>query len=245
MGYYPKYSDSRLDQFCIYCGETPNTREHVPPKMLLNKPYPNFLHVVPVCKTCNNGFSLNEEYLSCLIECARCGSAEPKKLFRNKVKETLIAKKSLNRRLKSSIRSSLIGYVLTAVEKQRVKDTIIKICQGHAAYELSETSLGAPSKVLVKPINQMTSTEKKKFESRIKNKLLPEVGSRFMLKVLMDLSSNWNHVQAGQYRFMTGISDRIVVKIVISEYLACEIVWDKNEIKEEDIPEFWRLGNPI
>lgn len=62
------FSDLRLNTQCAYCGEYPETRDHVPSKIILENPFPENLPVVPSCLKCNNGFSLDEEYFACLIE---------------------------------------------------------------------------------------------------------------------------------------------------------------------------------
>lgn len=53
---------------CVYCGAKADTREHVPSKVFLNKPYPDNLGIVPACFKCNNSFSRDELFLSILIE---------------------------------------------------------------------------------------------------------------------------------------------------------------------------------
>ena len=83
------FSDERLDEFCSYCGKKPETRDHVPSKVLLDKPFPENLPIVPACKKCNEDLSLDEEYFSCLIECILCGTTEIDKLKREKIKKIL------------------------------------------------------------------------------------------------------------------------------------------------------------
>ncbi|HKT54823.1 MAG TPA: hypothetical protein VJP88_10260 [Caulobacteraceae bacterium] len=56
-----------LDQFCLYCGRPADTREHVPPKTLLEKPWPINLRTVPACGPCNRSWSLDEEYLAVVL----------------------------------------------------------------------------------------------------------------------------------------------------------------------------------
>ena len=79
------FSDSRLEGYCAYCGDITNTRDHVPSKILLDEPYPENLPVVPACSKCNQGFSLDEEYLACLIECIIVGSTKPRDVKRDKM----------------------------------------------------------------------------------------------------------------------------------------------------------------
>jgi hypothetical protein len=48
---------------CVYCGcEDGVTVDHVPPKLLLARPYPENLLTVPACKKCNKSFQANDEY---------------------------------------------------------------------------------------------------------------------------------------------------------------------------------------
>ncbi|HET8774378.1 MAG TPA: hypothetical protein VFP80_11320, partial [Thermoanaerobaculia bacterium] len=68
------FADERHAAFCAGCGGAPETRDHVPSKVLLDEPYPENLPVVGVCASCNQGVSLDEEYTACVIECARLGA---------------------------------------------------------------------------------------------------------------------------------------------------------------------------
>jgi hypothetical protein len=55
---------SRPERPCIYCGRvTDPTDDHVPPKLLLERPYPPNLLTVPACLRCNRGFARDDEYL--------------------------------------------------------------------------------------------------------------------------------------------------------------------------------------
>ncbi len=50
-------------QLCVYCiRETANTVDHIPPKLLLSKPYPENLLTVPACRDCNLSFQKDDEY---------------------------------------------------------------------------------------------------------------------------------------------------------------------------------------
>jgi hypothetical protein len=53
---------------CIYCGaEGDLTLDHVPPKLLLARPYPPNLVTVPACLTCNRSFQKDEEYTRAML----------------------------------------------------------------------------------------------------------------------------------------------------------------------------------
>jgi hypothetical protein len=48
---------------CVYCGHGDGeTVDHVPPKLLLARPYPKNLLTVPACRKCNASFQTNDEY---------------------------------------------------------------------------------------------------------------------------------------------------------------------------------------
>jgi hypothetical protein len=44
---------------CVYCGQVADTRDHVPPKALLRKPFPDNLITVPACARCNKEWGSN------------------------------------------------------------------------------------------------------------------------------------------------------------------------------------------
>lgn len=48
---------------CAYCGSKDAiTVDHVPPKLLLARPYPENLPTVPACRECNASFQADDEY---------------------------------------------------------------------------------------------------------------------------------------------------------------------------------------
>lgn len=53
---------------CAYCGETESlTDDHVPPKLMLEEPYPKNLVTVPACFDCNQKFQKDDEYTRTVI----------------------------------------------------------------------------------------------------------------------------------------------------------------------------------
>lgn len=89
------FADERHAAFCAGCGGVPETRDHVPSKVLLDEPYPENLPVVGVCASCNHGVSLDEEYTACVIECARLGVQTAEEAERPKIQRILAAKPRL------------------------------------------------------------------------------------------------------------------------------------------------------
>ena len=97
------YSDERLRCFCVHCGGSTGTRDHVPSKVLLDEPYPENLPSVPACSQCNSSFSLDEEYVACLIECILAGSTDPTRINRMRIRDILKKRPALTSRLQQSL----------------------------------------------------------------------------------------------------------------------------------------------
>lgn len=56
-------SDPSTGIICAYCGAgAPETADHIPPKNLFSKPFPENLLTVPCCKRCQKGWSKDDEY---------------------------------------------------------------------------------------------------------------------------------------------------------------------------------------
>jgi hypothetical protein len=50
-------------RMCVYCRKVKKTTDdHVPPKLLLEKPFPSNLVTVPACRDCNQSFMKDDEY---------------------------------------------------------------------------------------------------------------------------------------------------------------------------------------
>ena len=77
-----EFVDERQKTWCIRCAREMrglrNSRDHVPSKVLLRKPYPTNLPVVDICSRCNAGFAKDEEYVAVFMSAVLSGSSEPK-----------------------------------------------------------------------------------------------------------------------------------------------------------------------
>lgn len=83
--------------YCAYCGiKLAETRDHIPPKGIFNKPRTHDLITVPACSTCNHGFSSDDELFKVYMgfHAAR-SSANGEKLFKKGAVPTLKRKKGL------------------------------------------------------------------------------------------------------------------------------------------------------
>lgn len=229
MKQYLNFADQRYGQTCIYCHENIETREHTPPRVFLDEPFPGNLPVVGACKKCNNGFSLDEEYTACLIACVICGSTDPQKIGREKIKRILIDKPALQNKLAQAIFEDN-GVTCFAVEETRVRKVVRKIASCHILYELNlevDAFDDNTCSDIVKPISTMTEEDWQAFINIDSSDICiwPEVGSIAMQRLIEDdpsFQNGWNVVQPGRYRYCV-IQDLsiIEVRMVFSEYLAC------------------------
>ncbi len=229
MEQFPKIWDERQTAWCTYCAGDTLTRDHVPSRVLLDEPHPDNLPVVSACERCNVGFSADEEYMACLIECAVAGSVSPSDMSREKIRRILSARPALMARL-TLVRSERNGIVRFSPEDQRVKNIILKLARGHALFELNEPQYQSPSNMGFCPLPLLSEEERVRFESSPDTGLLPEVGSRAMQRGINlgtpGFSSEWVVVQKNRYRYLAAITGGLVVRMVLSEYLACEVIWD-------------------
>lgn len=228
MKQLPSYGDVRTLAFCAFCGGATGTRDHCPSRVFLDEPFPENLPVVPACAVCNRGFSEDEEYFACLVSCVIAGSTDPAAMSREKTKRILSQKPALRARIEQSRVVSNQGIVFMP-EHKRVSAVIAKLAQGHALYELHESCAEAPVEVAYLPLPLMSDAQRESFEHPEHAGAWPEVGSRAMQRLIIgtDVSSGgWLDVQHGRYRFHASQAGGVEVRIVIHEYLACQVRWE-------------------
>lgn len=220
--------DDRQTGFCCYCGGSTETRDHVPSKAFLDEPYPSNLPVVFACKSCNNGFSLDEEYLSCFLECVACGTTDPSSMKREKVRSIFNRKPALVSRFNQSCQNILDGRTSFFADMLRIKNVVLKLARGHAVYELNEPQLDDPEHLVVIPLSSLDPGSRASFETPLKSFVLPEVGSRGSQRLLVNDpgASVWINVQEGRYRYLASTGKWSIVRIVIGEYLVGEVAWN-------------------
>lgn len=203
----------------------------MPSRCLLDDPLPENIHTIKACDVCNQGFSKDESYLACFVEVVINGSIEHIDSMRPKVRSALSENPGLAARIRASRRETP-GCVVWVPELDRISRIVEKLAQGHAAYELAEPHLGnkfdRASSVDFWPMATMSENDRQVFENSTVSHSWPEVGSRAMQR-LVTLGSHrlnqWISVQPNRYRYMTS-PDGPTVRIVLSEYLACEVSWN-------------------
>ena len=202
----------------------------MPSKVFLDEPYPANLMVCSSCLNCNNSFSIDEAYVACFLECVLAGEADPEMVRRVKIAKVLANDAVLLERLRRSRRENE-PLPTWNVEQDRVRTVVVKLARCHAAYEYSLPQLEEPSFIGLAPLLTMTASGRSAFEDADGSVLAgwPEVGSRAMQRLLIVDSNvfqdDWIVVQEGNYRFRVSQEDGLTVKMVLREYLACEVCW--------------------
>lgn len=227
------FFDRRLSQCCAYCGGKPSTRDHVPSKVLLDKPYPPQLPVVKACEKCNQGFSLDEEYLACLLDCVISDSADHQRVGRKKVQRLLRKKPALSQIISEARRVLDDGMAYWEPHAERVKNVLLKLAIGHATYENAEFYGVTPDispEVGFAPLPTLSPAQQRDFETPPPLEVLPEIGTRAFNRLVVLgpdtlVVDSWNVVQSGRYRYMTSFGTDVVVRVVLSEYLLGEVIW--------------------
>lgn len=223
------FSDVRLENLCSYCGGRPDTRDHVPSKILLDEPFPDNLPVVPCCNECNQSFSLDEEYIACFLECVICGSTTIQNLRREKIRTILENKPSLREKIQQSMIFQN-RQKFFKIEEKRLKNIALKLAKGHSKYENSEIQFDEPRHFAYKTLNSMSKMEIDVFLAESTLIKAPEIGSRAMQNLYInsdnDLITHWIKVQPNIYEYcITQTLGGLSVKIIIWNYLAIELVW--------------------
>lgn len=230
------FMDERLTGICVYCGAPhPDTRDHVPSRVLLDKPYPPQQPVVGACEKCNASFSLDEQYLACFIECVIRGTVEVAGLQRTKIRRILGDSPSLQHRIEACMRKDAAGNLLWQPEADRVRKIILKLARGHVAYELYPI-FEEPFEVILAPLPVLSKEEQAAFAlggmTTGKLGLWPEIGSRAFSRALgkkpdhLDQQGEWLVVQPDRYRYAVVETGGVLVRMVLSEYLACAVYWN-------------------
>jgi hypothetical protein len=197
-------SDERWAAFCAYCGEAPTTRDHVPPRVFMDVPYPDNVPIVQSCRDCNEGASLDELYVACLLEVAICGSADPARVRRQKIASAIQKRPGHGARLAASL-SPGRGVLLNDDDTRRISAVVEKIARGLWSYETSESAGLSAATSSWALLECLTPLQADSFRRLAEPKLLPEVGSRMLTRVLTSDSGlappRWIVVQPGRFSY--------------------------------------------
>jgi hypothetical protein len=183
MRQYSNLGDKRRLASCIHCGGSTETRDHNPFKVFLDKPYPTNLPVVLACSMCNSGFSSDGEYVACLLDCVIAGTTEIARLPRKKIRDILSGKPALAARIARG-RQQVGSEIAFSIEYDRIRNVVLKLARGHAAFDLNEPRTDEPSELYILPHHLMTPECSRELEARPALIMWPEVGSRAIQRIL-------------------------------------------------------------
>ena len=164
------FSDIRLKGVCAYCGTAAVSRDHVPSKALLRKPYPPNLPVIWACYNCNNELSADEEYLRLFMHCVLAGTTHPELHADEDVARGLRRHAALRDRIERSRskQSTLLdGPQHNWIpEMERIDRVVLKNAAGHAYYEFGEPEEGEVRFVGAAPLQAMPEGLRQVFAAR-------------------------------------------------------------------------------
>ncbi len=172
---------------------------------------------------------MDEEYFACLIECLISGTTELEGLSRKKIVEILRKKNALKARLDSAciIDNDVVKF---NIEPKRIENVISKLAYGHAKFEISETQYKLPHYLSYEGLQNMTQDQIDQFFVVTELKKAPEIGCRSMQNMCFTQEGvpidSWINVQDNIYMYsVTSMMEFLKVRMIIWNYLACEVVW--------------------
>jgi hypothetical protein len=227
------FADHRSTGTCAYCGGKPHTRDHVPSRVLLDDPLPPNVPVVNACEQCNQGFSRDEEYLACFLECVLCGTTDPRLLRRAKIQRIMTVKPEIAAMIAECRRPTDDSGITWIPDEKRVRNVVLKLARGHAAFELGLPQVEPPIRTSTVPLCTMSGVAREEFERAGSGEIRgwPELCSRTFLRAAgaspyEDQSGPWVSVQEGRYRYSVEQHRGVRVRIVVDEYLASDVEWE-------------------
>jgi hypothetical protein len=142
----------------------------------------------------------------------------------------------------ASARTETNGQIAFAVEGERIVNVMLKLARGHAAFELSQPCRRQPDHFWCGPIAALNDEQRDAFNAAHIQEMFGEVGSRGLQRTMVTqvvlrteageqsqlglFVNDWIEVQDGLYRFLAiDDSGGLVIRIVVAEFLACEVGW--------------------
>lgn len=208
----PDFVDERHKTWCIHCGKVlgrvETNLDHVPSKSLLDRPFPENLPTIRICRSCNTSFSNDEEYFIAFLGSVLAGTADPDHQVVERAEKTL----SQNLRLQDEIEAQLRverdsdgnDRVTFVPDIERIRNVVIKNARGHVLFEHGQPARGEPARIAIEPLQILTPEAVKSFETIDYGPGWPEVGSRLMSRLVggEDMRADgWVIVQPHVYRF--------------------------------------------
>jgi hypothetical protein len=143
---------------------------------------------------------------------------------RTKVAKMLLRVGGLLTMLEKARRVSSQGVAFD-VEETRLRRVILKLARGHCLHELSEPHFEEPVHLSYGLLDLLPTDKRSAFEALPTAGIWPEVGSRAMQRLAISGENQWVQVQAGRYRYAAFVAESVTIRMVLSEYLAAEVIW--------------------
>lgn len=175
---------------CVYCGRRATTRDHVPPRSLLERPFPANLPTVPCCERCNRGYSLDEQYFLVLLgQIGTSKTIAAKVALGGVIDRALTRAPALDERLLRALESDdEDGRVLIRPEIERVRRVIAKIALGLFVLRYGRV----PAIDSVRPVGAYPYSVE---EQRPTPYFIATLTERFR-------SKRWRHIQHGVFSYI-------------------------------------------
>lgn len=136
---------------CIFCGNSANTKEHIPAKQFFKGAPDKPLITVSSCKKCNEGFQKDEDFFrqfnaGFLMD----RSQRAKELMENEIARSIKRKPALGHQIFSQMRlvdaytksglyvGKMIGYKVSNSDRDRINRIVTKIIQGLFYHEFKQ-----------------------------------------------------------------------------------------------------------
>lgn len=221
----PYLSYRKKESYCIYCSNLADSREHLPPRIFVDTPNLNEWNIVPACKSCNNGYSQEEQMVACMIEYIIALIYYKGEIQREKIKHTFEKRPKILEKIKTLciVENDLVQIDSAVIDM--IKRVMLKIAKGHFMYECN-VFLPDDADVLIDFEPLMDKKKLDEFNSPIACNYFPEIGSRESDQLCIMMGENqvlysWKVIDNDNYRY--AISPNIL-RIVIREFLYVEII---------------------
>lgn len=116
---------------CIYCGLSGGTRDHVPPRIFLDKPYPQNYTTVPACQKCNQEFGNDDEYIAYWIEFMRAIECNNGVLDRTRIEAIFAHSTRLDDRIFNSLKVDSDNIPYMDFENSRIINFFKRVAVAH------------------------------------------------------------------------------------------------------------------
>jgi hypothetical protein len=143
-------------------------------------------------------------------------------------------------------RSEEGGEIRWSYDNERIRNVVLKLARGHAAFEQSRRFRHDPTHYAVCPLHLLSPAERSAFEAPDIPQMWGEVGSRAMQRTaVIQLTlraedgsasivgfpfNDWIEVQSQRYSYFTAATaDGVTVRMLIRGFLACEVNWADSE----------------